>query len=202
MPLGGNTILWAESSPADTDSAGAGAAEIRSDKTAIRTAMGSEHNWPSGGGAATGYHLLGSARAFYDIESNVSSSGTDGRIMVTSDTSRIFHVGSAGTMYLGGQRGLSAGSAPVGGQTFIWVEEFGDVLCNLGAQTIVFPNSGFSGRPFVFLSVFTTKLAPTPPLFPYVLNNNPTQMSIDVLNTGGNSSVATLFWRSIGTRVV
>src|SRR5689334_10227962 len=125
MPLGGVSILWNENSPADTDSAGAGAGEIRSDKTSIRNAVGSEHNWPSGGGPSTGYHLLGSARAFVAAQSLVSSSGTDGRLMVTSDTSRLFHVGSAGTSYLGGQNDLSVGSSPVGGQRFYWAIEFG-----------------------------------------------------------------------------
>src|SRR5947207_2813966 len=114
MPLGGVSILWNEATPAETDIADA--APIRSIETAIRNAMASEHNWPSTGGASTGYHLLGSARPFYGVESNVSSSGTDGRLMVTSDTSRFFHVGSDGTMFLGSQRAISAGSSPVGGQ--------------------------------------------------------------------------------------
>src|SRR5437899_3652299 len=112
MPLGGASILWNELAPAESDIADA--APIRSIETSVRNAMGSEHNWPSTGGASVGYHLLGSARAFYDVQSNVSSSGTDGRILVTSDTSRLFHVGSAGTVLLGGQNVLSAGSQPAG----------------------------------------------------------------------------------------
>src|SRR2546428_3707155 len=118
-------LLWAEGAPADTDSAGVGAAEIRSLKTSVRNGMAEEHFWPSATGGNFGVHLLGSARPYYGAQSLVSSSGSDGRLMVTSDTSRLFHVGSAGTMFLGSQRVLSAGSAPVGGQTFYWIAEFG-----------------------------------------------------------------------------
>src|SRR5467141_3621518 len=146
MPLGGANILWNEASPAETDVADAG--PIRSIETSIRNAVGSEHNWIATGGPNTGYHLFGSARPFYDVQSNVSSSGTDARLLVTSDTSRLFHVGSSGTLFLGGQTVLSVGSSPVGGQRFYWAIETGQNQC-VGASnntTLVFPNSGFSGR--------------------------------------------------------
>lgn len=201
MPLGGASILWNEAAPADTDSAGAGAGEIRSDKTAIRTAVGSEHFWQSGGGANTGYHLLGSARAFYDVESNVSSSGTDGRIMVTSDTSRLFHVGSAGTMYLGGQRSLSMGSAPVGGQTFSWVMETGDGRTDIsGNLNVTIPNSGYSGVPFVTASVSTTVASLN---YSCMVNlKTATAFSVQVFDTSGAGQRAVVNWMSVGTRVL
>src|SRR2546426_7884040 len=116
-------LLWAEGAPADVDSAGVGAAEIRSLKTSIRNGMAEEHIWPSASGGNFGVHLLGSARPYYGAQSLVSSTGTDGRLMVTSDTSRLFHVGSAGTMFLGGQTTISATSVP--GQRFYWATEFG-----------------------------------------------------------------------------
>src|SRR2546425_832342 len=119
------SLLWNENAPADTDSVGQGDDEIRSLKTSIRNGMAEEHIWPSASGGNFGVHLLGSARPYYGAQSLVSSTGTDGRLMVTSDTSRLFHVGSAGTMFLGSQRVLSAGSAPVGGQNFYWIAEFG-----------------------------------------------------------------------------
>lgn len=203
MPLGGTNILWNEAAPADTDSAGAGAAEIRSDKTSIRNAMGSEHFWPSGGGAGVGVHLLGSARPFYDVQSNVSSSGTDGRLLVTSDSSRLFHVGSAGTMFLGGQTSLSAGSQPVGGQRFYWAVEFGAATMDVGSTVVTFPNSGFSGIPFVQASV-NTKYTAGSIAVPLIDNLTATTMVLRaVLPASGNivsNSATTVFWLSIGTR--
>ena len=153
-------LLWAEGAPADTDSAGVGAAEIRSLKTSVRNGMAEEHFWPSATGGNFGVHLLGSARPYYGAQSLVSSSGSDGRLMVTSDTSRLFHVGSAGTMFLGSQRVLSAGSAPVGGQTFYWIAEFGAAKSgSTGAIAVIWPNNGFNGVPFVAASADTTKFA-------------------------------------------
>src|SRR5690242_799191 len=118
-------ITWNESSPAGGDNAGLGAGEFRSLKTALRTALDAEHNFPAAGGDA-GAHRLGSGRPYVGLQSAVSSSGTDGRVMVTSDTSRFFHVGSGGTSFIGGPTVISAGSYPgTVPQRFIWVEEWG-----------------------------------------------------------------------------
>src|SRR5439155_682045 len=102
------TISWDETLPSDSENAGLGDDRIRSLKSSVRVGLDGEHVWPSGGGDA-GVHRLGSGRPFYGPQSLVSSSGTDGRLMVTSDTSRLFHVGSAGTMFLGSQGVLSVG---------------------------------------------------------------------------------------------
>src|SRR2546430_4044287 len=127
------TIGWDESLPSDSENAGLGDDRIRSLKTSLRIGLDGEHVWPSGGGNV-GVHRLGSARAFYAVQSLVSSTGTDGRLMVASDTSRLFHVGSAGTMLLGGAAVLSVGSAPPGGQTFYWAAEFGKTAIGIGAK--------------------------------------------------------------------
>src|SRR3989475_6858754 len=120
-------LLWNENAPADTDSVGQGDDEIRSLKTSIRNGMAEEHIWPSASGGNFGVHLLGSARAYYGTQSLVSSSGTDGRLMVTSNTSRLFHVGSAGTMFLGGRQVISAGPT-TGGNTFYWATQVGGTM--------------------------------------------------------------------------
>ena len=147
-------ITWNEASPADVDQVSGGDDAIRSLKTAIRVGLDSEHVWPSAGGDA-GVHRIGSARAYYAAQSLVSSSGTDGRIMVASDTSRLFHVGSAGTMFLGGANTPSIGSAPVGGQRFFWAIETGEnKIASAGQLVVTLPNSGFSGAPFVTLTTF------------------------------------------------
>ena len=159
MSLGGINTNYDSTSPPDNENAGLGATRIRSLETTVQQVLDSEHNFPAAGGANTGYHRLGSGRVFYDVQSNVSSSGTDGRLQVASDTSRLFHVGSGGTMYLGGANSISANSTPVGGQRFQWVQDFGEV--NTGSQAVVtvgFANSGYSGIPFVQVSVVTTKV--------------------------------------------
>ena len=90
MPIGGANIgTWDEGIPDANEAVGLGDDRIRSTKSTVRTALDSEHIWPSSGGTV-GQHRLGSARAFYGTQSQVSASDTsdvaNGRIMVTSDT--------------------------------------------------------------------------------------------------------------------
>lgn len=199
MPGSGQPLLWNENSPAETDIADA--APIRSLETSLRFGLAVEHNWPSSSGPNFGYHLLGSARAYYDTQSNVSSSGTDGRLQVTSDTSRLFHVGSAGTMFLGGQNSLSAGSSPVGGQRFYWAQEWDEVFITATPATITFQNSGFSGVPVVIISASTISAAVFP--LPVITGRTATSFTIKAMdaNLGGTSlSKFSLMYISIGTR--
>lgn len=203
MPGSGIGALWNEAAPAETDVADA--APIRSIETSLRNILAVEHNFPSATGPNFGYHLLGSCRAFVDVESNVSSAGTDGRLMITSDTSRFFHVGSTGTMFLGGQNVISAGSQPPGGQKFYWAEEFGVVGALTNSQTITFPNSGFSGVPFIFVSIWTSVPGPANGEI-YATVFSPTATTfITAMFQGGSfvsNSASSIFWRSIGTRVL
>jgi len=197
-------IGWDETKPAGADSLGLGDDEIRSLKTALRTGLGAEHLWPSGGGDA-GIHLPGSARVYGGTQSLVSSTGTEGRLMQTSDTSRLFGVGSGGTSFLGGPTVISAGSFPGSlPQRAIWVEEFGTGMTISGTTTISFPNSGYSGKPYIFI---TSCIAGNPALnnasLMWVRTNGITGSAfiVDSRATNGvTTSSDTFFWRSIGTR--
>ena len=121
--------------------------------------------------------------------------------MQTSDTSRLFHVGSGGTVFLGGPTVISAGSFPGGAppQRFHWVEEFGIAQTKSGTTIVTYP-AAYSGEPFIFL---------TP------IKNSPLDEAVWVTAVGTgtfgvrsnatndlNASSTTFFWRSIGTRVL
>jgi len=203
MPGSGVNLLWDETKPAETDIADAPV--FRSLATSLRNGLAQEHNWPTATGANFGYHLLGSCRPYYDVESNVSSAGTDGRLMVTSDTSRFFHVGSAGTMFLGSQRGLSAGSAPIGGQMYYWATEFGSfTAADSGAgDQVTFFNSGFSGKPFTTVSAVTT-LNNTVPITLNIRGLSNLVFTVDSIrpDTGVHIKGHDVHWMSIGTRVL
>jgi len=198
----GNSCLWNENSPAETDIADA--APIRSIVTSVRVGLTAEHTWPTSTGPGFGIHLLGSARPFYDVQSNVSSAGTDGRLLVTSDTSRLFHVGSTGTMYLGGQNDLSVGSAPVGGQRFYWATEFGEGKTAPGGSVVIsIPNSGYSGIPFVLVSASTTAAAGTGSIemVMTVTSKTATVFQVNAVGDGSNPTANVVFnWLSFGTR--
>lgn len=197
------TITWNENSPADGDNAGQGDDAIRSLKTSIRVGLEGEHVWPSGGGDA-GVHRLGSARAFVGAQSLVSSAGTDGRLMWTSDTSQLFHAGSGGTALVGGVRAMSAGSFPGAvPQRAQWVMEFGTAVTDVsGSTTITWPNSGFSGSPFVLaFPAFTGSSTSNVAL---ILQATPTassgQINSTKAETGAAKGAVTFHWLSIGTR--
>jgi hypothetical protein len=103
MALGGITIAWDETDPANSKNLGLGAGDIRSTKSNLRGALDSEHHFDSAGGAGSGAHRKGSAVVHYGAASAISSSDTEGRLMVTSDTSVMHHVGSTDTMIVGGR---------------------------------------------------------------------------------------------------
>lgn len=196
-------IGWSETDPVDTSSAGLGDDAIRSLKTSLRQGLAAEHTWPSAGGDA-GIHLLGSARAYVGTQSAVSSSGTDGRLMWASDTSRLFHVGSGGTSLVGGPTVISAGSFPgTIPQRHYWAEEFGQsTTSSSGSVAITIPNSGYSGAPYIFLTSVALitghnvhfQVVPVDGAT-FIVN------SIAALSSAFASS-QTFFWRSIGTRVL
>lgn len=197
-------IGWNESQPADTDSAGLGDDQIRSLKTSVRVGLDGEHVWPSGGGDA-GVHRLGSARVAYNAQSLVSSAGTDGRLMQTSDTSRLFHTGSGGTSFIGGPTVISAGSFPgTVPQRAVWVEEFGEGRTASGSTTITIPNSGYSGVPFIFLTLRVTSLAAdggAAIIWPSGVG--PTTFAVSSrLTDGATISSHSFYWRSIGSRTL
>lgn len=209
MPtIGGNSISWNEVTPTNKSDVSEGNEYIMSIKTSIRSAMDAEHNWPTISGSGFGYHVRGSARPYYGLQSAVSSTQSDGRLMLTSDTSRLFSVGTGGTNFLGGPTVPLMGSDPSVPQRHAWVEEFGTVTMNgSGVALVTIPNSGFSGFPYTFLTVMggTASSADreTASVVTY-LNSSQTQIAIVLFDlTGGvYQNDATVLWRSIGTRAL
>lgn len=203
-PIGGSNIGWDNTSPPDTESAGLGDDRIRSMKSSIQETLDNEHNFPSGGGANTGYHRMGSARPFYGVQSLVSSSGSDARLMVTSDTSRLFGVGSAGTVFFGGATVLSVGTYPgTVPQRHYWAMEIGTgVTSASGVTTILFANSGYSGAPNVQVTRTMAGGGSSRGItIPTTINN----VGFDVASydeTGTLTASITFNWISVGSRVL
>lgn len=207
---GANIGTFDPSTPADTESLGLADDRQRSIKTTFQQVMDDEHNFPAAGGSVVGYHRLGSGRAFFAAQSLVSSSGTDGRFMVASDTSRLFGVGSGGTVLLGaGPGALSIGSVTAHvsfPQRTYWVEEIGlGVTGSDAAVTVTFPNSGFSGTPFTQL---TNQIIAggNPALLSVKSEENATTFTVysktDGSGSGASVTGSRFFWRSAGTRVL
>lgn len=205
--MNGQTIGWDEAVPSDSENAGLGDDRIRSIKTSARIALDDEHLWPSSGGSNVGAHRLGTARVFIGNQSLVSSSGTDGRLMFTSDTSRLFGVGSGGTVFLGGPTVLSLGTfGQAGGPTqrHHWVAEVGGLDSTLttasGYTTVTFPNSGFSGIPAIMLNAVGPE-----GVFCEVSAHTITKTGFVIRTISVSSALVsnvTVNWISIGTRAL
>lgn len=205
MALGGIQTAYDSTVPPDSENAGLGAQRIRSLETTIQQVLDSEHNFPAAGGANTGYHRLGSGRAFYGPESAVSSSGTDGRLMITSDTSRLFHVGSGGTMFLGGNAAslVTSPNNPGPSQMAYWAVEVAlQAPDSFGSITGTFA-SAFSGVPFVFLCP-VAKTAAQRPFAWLVTNPSTTGFAGKAWDQNANSALTqtNVLSVSIGTRAL
>lgn len=202
---GANIGAWTETDPAQTESVGLGDDRMQSIKTTFRTALNDEHNWPSSSGDSFGVHRAGSARPYFGTQSRVSSSGTDGRLMLASDTSNLFAVGSGGTVLLGSPRAVSMQSSA--GSTFpsrhYWAMDSG--FTTVQNSVITFAASGFSGIPFIFVTSHVTSSKTYLPSFfnpskeSFLLN--PLVDLVDQTVIAGASGV-TVFWISIGTRAL
>src|SRR5574341_1414210 len=100
-------MAWQENKPTGTDLLKELPAFLRSQATTIRTFLEQHFYWTQSSGASAGVPLLsdgsagpGSARAFYGPQSEVSAAPS-GKLMVTSNTSRLFGLTSDSSHLLG-----------------------------------------------------------------------------------------------------
>lgn len=206
----GSVVSYDITTPAGSESVALGDDRIRSFKSAVQTAFADEHIMPASGGTA-GLHMKGSARAFFGTQSLVSASTTsapaaDGRMMIASDTSRLFGVGSEGTVLLGaGPLSLSVGSyssitTPY--RHYLAMEMGKEASDGAGRFVVTFPNSGFSEPPYVFVESGYSNF----PAAGYAANLNAVSVSgfsatIRDLDNNLTASQASLVWLAIGKRV-
>lgn len=205
----GSVVSWDNTTPAGSESVALGDDRIRSAKSGVQTAFADEHIFPASGGTA-GLHMKGSARAFFGAQSLVSASTTsapaaDGRMMIASDTSRLFGVGSEGTVLLGGSTVPSFGSAVAitrPQRAYIAMERGLGLSDVNGEFTIAFPNSGFSDIPQVFTQMASANTIRT--RVTRLLSTTASQftgMTVET-STGAVISTYSFDWLAIGTRTL
>lgn len=202
MP-GDIVIGWDETVPAGSESVGLGDDRIRSTKSNVRGALDAEHNFPSSGGSA-GAHRLGSARAHFGTQSRVSSGDTDGRLMVASDTSRLFGVGSGGTALLGaGPLSLSLGShvgVTMPQRSHVVMETGRAANDGSGNLAVTFP-SPYSGIPVVFLGM--EPVGPSLAYISQVTSIATSGFSARMFDSAGAAiGTGNIIYLSIGTRAL
>lgn len=216
MPLGGTTNAWDETAPADSRLAGLGATDIRSILTNIRGPLDSEHLWPSTGGANAGMHRQGSAVVFYGASSKVSSTDTDGRVMVDSTKSRLWNVGSSSTFFLGGRYAVEAGPAWVEGNTGaisltssklsqVWTMECGRSSVTNSNTTVSLQNTYVTpGAVVVVTAIYPNTTIPDRPVVH--TGTVTSSFQVDSLNSIGDnavpSSAYSLNWIAMGFKAL
>ena len=207
MPLGGSNISWVNATPAGSESLGLGDNRIRSMKTSVQEGLDNEHNWPATGGAATGYHKFGSARAHFGTQSRVSASeATDARLMVTSDSSRLFAINSDGTMLVGGRTVPLVGpnSAITVPQRVYWGIEHNISATGVeGLVVVTFANSGFSSTPTLVANIVEAVSASTASSRLIVSGLDSSGVTFAALHAVSNTSLnRNVHWTAIGPRTL
>lgn len=209
MPLGGDTIGWNEASPANSDLVGQGDDQMRSIRSNVRGALDSEHNFPSTGGANSGYHRYGSARPFVEPASRVSSTGTAGRLIFNSTDSSFWNSGAADASLIGHPGVLvnpNGGNAPSCYSTpakFYTLTQYGTFIFHNGASAnsnVTFA-SAYSGAPAVFLTAIDVSNVIRPSLS--FVNASGFSASVREANSvafyTSGAATAIVNWMSIGT---
>jgi len=145
MALGGITAGLNTAVPSSTSQAGVGYQDLQSIKTTFQQVLDSEHNMPSSGGANSGVHRKGSAVVFVGAASAISSTDTDGRLMLDTTNGRLQHAGSSDTQFLGGRYVVEsaktmhkAGASDTTSRiTQVWAMEAGSAQFLPGSSTTV-----------------------------------------------------------------
>jgi hypothetical protein len=212
-------MVWIESKPTNLDPLSEFPSVMTAQAIAFRTNIEKHSFWTDSSGASAGDMRLsdgsfgpGSARAFFDVESNVSStlSATKplaGRLYITSDTSRFYAYSSGNSALLGGNNIIvwqpSAATAAAGSRVLVQVGtlsgQTAGAVIGLSGNTIAFPIA-YSVTPSVQVQEFS---GGTTDLFSSaVTKSTATNFVARVSRVWGSQSTTTIVWRSIGTVVL
>ncbi len=186
--------------------------EFVSNKSSLRSIIGNEHEFNTAAADhVRGTHKKGSARAFLDVQSNMSVSGTSyvGRLYVASDTSRLFAIPDSGqTIFLGSANiseiasYKSAGDAALDehypGQNARWVQQ-----CGFGRA-----NDASSRTGFVFSPAYDNP--PVVIVTPYQTSGTGKNVTVSAVSVGGfltdghilgtgSATDTDFYWMSMGT---
>ena len=194
-------MSWVEDKPERSDLVRDFGPLVRSQKTEFRAAVERHFFWTESSGLSAGEpnHQVastatGSCRAFFGTGSEVSAS-RDGQLMVTSDTTRLYALTSAGSVLLGAAAAVQLPLTGASGNLRVLVQS-AQAATNYadGTHNIAFP---------VEYAAAPTHLVIQPKL---ANNNDGAYAAISDITAGGfefrvqNLTASTeLWWRSAGT---
>lgn len=206
-------MSWVEGKPEPTDIPnGEFCSLLTGNAATLRQGLEQHYYWSVGSGVSAGVPLLsdgsfgpGVARAFYDVQSSLSSAPT-GKLYLTSDMSRLFLTQSAGTTLMGAQNAIVAGGPSVATitQNSFWVVESGSTASLAGGVTVYrqdFPVAYVVAPPVIQLQTLYSTC--TGGYLASVVSRNASGFSFQVGRYGTESlNSCTVFWRSEGTQLL
>ena len=208
-------MIWTENKPQPTDIPNLDLPSlITANKIAFRQAIEKHSFWTDSSTNSIGQTRLsdgsfgpGSARAYFDTQSRISASDEstkplEGRLFVTSDTSRLFGFG-AGPVLLGSKNAIVY---QTGSQATI-AQNNRVLLCS-SIQSVVATSSGTSYASVVFPVTYNAapRVLVTPissvtvrVSIPSVLTITTSGFSVSFRLFSGTEQAANFYWRSHGT---
>ena len=139
-----NISDWSKDVPSSTSSVSETDDLLRSHWSILESAIEEEHFFKENSGISTGVHKLGSGKVHVGPYSHVSSANDPSRLMIDSDYSRFWYVGSEDTIELGGsQAGNVAGLVEAGNPSASKVIVFNSARTTVGADS----SPGFTAEP-------------------------------------------------------
>lgn len=191
-----STINWDENLPSGSSAIKLGDDDVRNLTVALGDGLDAEHHWDNTQGSANrGLHRKGSARAYIDVQSRMSGSGSSeaGKLYFASNTSRLFVTPDSGTSVQVGSIAhpevIEIRDAVAYGPQFRPVIEAGSGTGASGGAGVVVFNSEYEVAPVV-IAVATTAVG----------------VGISSITIGGfaadtNPSGGDFYWQSIGTKL-
>jgi len=209
-------MAWTEVKPTASDPLRELPSVLTAQAIVFRQNVEKHSYWTDSSGVSAGDMRLsdgsfgpGSARAFFDVESNVSSTVSAvkplaGRLYITSDTSKLYGYSSGNSILLGGNNALvwQPSAATITSNTRVLVQtgilsgQTGGAVIGISGNTIAFPIA-YSVVPAVQVQEFS--LGTTDIFSSAVTRPTTTSFVLRVSRIWGSQSTTTVIWRSIGT---
>lgn len=198
---------WRDSKPAGTDPLSEYPSLLTSQMAAFRAAIEKHLFWTEASGASAGIPRLsdgsfgpGAARTFYDTASRVSAVSTNVRLMITSDTSQLYVLGSGLSVLIGGKNAVVSGTpdspAIAAGCRVLIQSSYVTNVTIAGTSVATYPIV-YAVPPVIMLTAAGS--VATHGWRPYIVFNSPTTVSCGISASGLVGSACTVYWRSEGT---
>lgn len=200
-------VNWRDLKPGGGDPLGEFPSMFTGQKNAFRVAIEKHLFWTDSSGLSAGVPRLsdgsfgpGAARAFYGTASQVSAVSVNAKLMITSDTSRFYALGSGLSVQIGGKNTIVSGSPDAPALTAgcrVLVQSSYVTNVTTAATSVATYPVAYAVPPVVMLTAAGS--VATHGWRPYIVLNSPTTASCGISASGLAGSACTVFWRSEGT---